>query len=208
MRQERAHLGGFTLLETIVVVVIVGILAGLIVPRMINVGQRQAEQESASVQRLLSVAAEKCAVWNQTVAVDFSTDPAGGARLTVWSQVEDAKASADTTGAARVRWREDPLVEPVVFERLRVAQAAQDGQILPSGKWRVAFVPGQPRAELTLRLEPKVEADGPMWSVSIAPDQTTAVRDIASGMASGRGPTVTQSRSIDLDDAGKGQTPW
>jgi len=213
MKRRRIHRGvghrGFTLMETIVVVMIVGILAGLMLPRMINVGRRTAENESNGVQRLLSVAAEKCAVWGQTVAVDCITDSSDVVRLSVWSQIKDPKAGEDATGSARVRWRQDPLVEPVALDKLRVAQASQDGQILPTGKWRVSFVPGQARAELTLRLEPKAQADGPRWIVTLAPDQTAAVRDTDSGtLQSGRGPAVTRSRSIDLDDAGKGQTPW
>ena len=64
----------FTLIEAIVVIVIIGILATAIVPRMLNVGQREAELEARAVQRLLSVAAEKCAIWNRSVAVDCNAD--------------------------------------------------------------------------------------------------------------------------------------
>jgi prepilin-type N-terminal cleavage/methylation domain-containing protein len=200
------HSAAFTLLEIIVCIVILGLIATAIVPRVLNVGRRQADLEAGRVQRLLSVVAEKCSVWNEAVAVDYSADKS---QLSVWTRRADTKAGADATGSARVKWEMDGLVEPVVLDRLRLAQAAQDGQILPGGKWRVAFIPGQPRPELTFQLEPKAEQDGPRWMVTLAPDQATAVRSAGEdSLHSGKLPMGAESRSIDLDDAGKGQTPW
>lgn len=195
----------FTLLEILVVIVILGILATAIVPRMLDVGKRQAEQEARSVQRLLSIAAEKSAVWNQPVAVDFQDDKH---TLSIWTMKEDAKASADTTGAARVRWVYDGLVEPVVLDRLRISTATQDGQSLAATKWRVSFSPGQPRPVVAINLEPKSERDGPRWSVTLPAGEANATRTASGGSTSGGGAFGAPSRSIDLDDTGKGETPW
>jgi prepilin-type N-terminal cleavage/methylation domain-containing protein len=202
--------GAFTLLEILVVVVILSILATAIVPRMLNVGQRQAEQEARAVQRLLSIAAEKVSVWNQPVAVDYQADKN---TLSVWTQREDAKATADTTGAARVRWSYDPLVEPVLLDRLKISSASTDGQSLASGKWRVTFIPGQPRPVIAVNLEPKSDRDGARWTVTLPADEVIAMRtsssdpskSIGSGSSSSFG---SQARSIDLDDTGKGETSW
>jgi prepilin-type N-terminal cleavage/methylation domain-containing protein len=197
----------FTLIEMLVVVVIISILASAIVPRMINVGQRQAEIEAKSVQRLVSVAAEKCDVWNQPVAVDFNAEKNA---LTVWSQREDPKATSDAVGAARVRWQIDPLVETVAFGRLKISQATQDGQPLASTKWRVSFTPGQPRPVLSIELAPKTDRDGPRWTVVLGVGETAATCSAVGDAVHPAGPNAVgaQSRSIDLDDAGKGQTKW
>lgn len=196
----------FTMIEMIVVVIIIGILATAIVPRMLNIGQRQAELEAKSVQRLLSIAAEKSTVWNQPVAVDFQDDKH---TLSIWTMKEDAKATAETTGAARVRWVYDTLVEPVVLDRLRISTATQDGQSLSATKWRVSFSPGQPRPVLAINLEPKSERDGPRWSITLPAGEATATRTASGGIGASGGVALgAESRSVDLDDSGKGDTPW
>ena len=206
--RPRARAGAaFTLIEAIVVIVIIGILATAIVPRMLNVGQREAELEAKAVQRLLSVAAEKCAIWNRPVAVDFNADKG---TLGVWTQSEDPKATSDTTGAARVRWNFDPMVEPVAFNRLKVSLATQDGQPFNSTKWRVFFVPGQARPAMSIELEPKSERDGPRWTITLPAGETVATRSAGTDALhpAGTPGAASASRSIDLDDAGKGQTKW
>jgi prepilin-type N-terminal cleavage/methylation domain-containing protein len=196
----------FTLLEILVVIVILSVLATAIVPRMLNVGQRQAELEAKAVQRLLSIAAEKSTVWNQPVAVDFQLDKS---TLSIWTQREDARASADATGAARVRWEYDGLVEPVILDRLKISLATQDGQSLSSAKWRVTFTPGQPRALVAINLEPKVDRDGPRWTITLPVGETAASRTTSADPTHPAGTGLaTQSRSIDLDDAGKGDVKW
>jgi prepilin-type N-terminal cleavage/methylation domain-containing protein len=197
----------FTMIEMIVVVVIIGILASAIVPRMLNVGQREAELEAKAVQRLLSIAGEKAGVWNLPVALDFLGDKS---TLCLWTQTEDSKTASDATGAARVSWKIDPLVEPVVLYRLKIARAASGGEELSSGKWRVAFSPGQPRLAMVIELEPKSERDGPRWTITLPTGETAATRSTNADPARPAGPGVlgVQTRSIDLDDAGKGQTKW
>jgi type II secretory pathway pseudopilin PulG len=208
-RKTGARAPAFTLLEAIIVMVIMGVLAGMIVPRVLNVGQRQAELEAKAVRSLLSVAAEKADTMNRSVAIDYvdaTSGPQGhGPRLTIWVQRQDAKAASDTVGAARVTWVQDPLSDMVELTRLKIAQATSDGAVLASGKWRVAFTPGQPRPPVELRLEPIASGDGPTWVVSLAPDDTEAVLGTPDGV---RGVVASQSRTIDLDDTGKGDAKW
>ena len=193
-------------MEVLVVVIILGILATAIVPRMLNVGQRQAELEAKAVQRLLSIAAEKSTVWNQPVAIDFQDDKH---TLSIWTMKEDAKASADSTGAARVRWVYDGLVEPVVLDRLRISTATQDGQSLSGTKWRISFAPGQPRQVVAINLEPKSQRDGPKWTITLPAGEANATRSAGSaGSTTGSAAFGAPTRSIDLDDTGKGDTRW
>ncbi len=205
VRSRRAP--AFTLLESIIVMIILGLLAAVIVPRVLNVGQRQAEIEAKAVQRLLSVCAEKCDVWGRPVALDYIQDKS---RLSGWTQVSDAKATEEATGSARVVWKEDMLVEPVVLDRLRITAALQDGVPLPGNKWRVAFTPGQPRPVVSIELEPKSASDGPRYTITLNPGETVATRAVGggSGFASRTTLDAARPRSIDLDDTGKGDAKW
>jgi prepilin-type N-terminal cleavage/methylation domain-containing protein len=202
---------GFTLIEAIVVIVIVGLLAGITVPRMINVGQRQAELEAKGVRSLLSVAADKASSLHRPVAIDFAEATTGsaavGPRLTIWVEQEDVKAAADASGAARVKWERDRLAEIVELSRLKIASVTSDGAVLPKGKWRITITPGQPRPAMELRLEPVSSGDGPVWMVTLAPDDTAAVLVPEDGFHTA-GAASAPFRTIDLDDTGKGDSKW
>ena len=92
---------------------------------------------------------------------------------------------------------------------LKVSQALQDSQSLSSSKWRVAFAPGQPRPAISVQLEPKVQRDGPRWTVALPLGQSVASRAVMTDTRHAGAPDLGASaRSIDLDDSGKGQSPW
>lgn len=213
-RERPASRRAFTLIEIIVVILILGVLATTIVPRALNIGRRQSEQESKSVQRLVSIAMDKARLWNQTVAIDYREERddqrQGGrassvGRLSVWSMRTNAAAiENDAAGAARVTWAEDALVEPVLLNRTKLALATNNGQPLPASAWRITLAPGQPRPLLVLNLEGD---SGTRWSVRLEPDAPGAMRiDESPGAVAP--PAVAGQRSIDLDDAGKGQSAW
>ncbi len=214
LARPSARIRAFTLLEIIVVILILGVLAAVFVPRALNVGRRQSELESRQVQRLVSVALDKARLWNQTVAIDYRQDADAArssrpgrsvGRLSVWSMRADAAAAdAGGVGAAGVRWAPDPLVEPVLLSRANLALASLNGQALPPAAWRVTLTPGQPRPTLVLSLEGD---GGSRFSIRVEPDAPGAMRiDETPGAASS--PLGVGPRSIDLDDAGKGQSPW
>ena len=83
-------------------------------------------------------------------------------------------------------------------------QATADGVVLPGGKWRIEFAPGQPRPAVGIALESVANAAAG-WQVSLDSDANGATRQ-ATGAGSDRGAAI--ARSIDLDDAGKGTAPW
>lgn len=199
------HARAFTLIEAIVVMVIIAILATMITPRVLNIGRRQVENESRLLQRMLTVAAEKCDLWNQNVALDYKSKTQ---TFSVWTLREDAKTDPTLTGSARVKWLIDPLVEPVVLTQSKLQSASQDGQLLPSGDWRVTLTPGQPRPVLSLTLEPNAGNGPTRYTLGLSPESTGATRASSDQGESTGGKPGVASRSIDLDDAGKGQSPW
>lgn len=196
-RQPRA----FTLVELIVVTVILAVLAGLILPRIAGNTARHIEAEAQAAQRLLSVAAERDALWGDPVAIEYD-DSARELRLLV------RRGAGGEVASAGAEWRPDPLLQPVVFTHARLSQAWADGRALPTARWRVAFLPTDVRPELTLQIDPAGGAsrEGGLagWEITLAPDGAAAVM----GSAGGGAPGVFASRSIDLDAVGRGDKPW
>ena len=189
----------FTLIELICVMVILSVIAGMIVPRILNTRARAAENESREVQRLLNVAGEKAALWSLPVAINYADG-----KLELWTRRADGGTASDAVGAASGRWIVDPGAESVTLVNTRIKQATADGVVLPGGKWRIEFAPGQPRPAVGIALESVANAAAG-WQVSLDSDANGATRQ-ATGAGGDRGAAI--ARSIDLDDAGKGTAPW
>jgi prepilin-type N-terminal cleavage/methylation domain-containing protein len=198
---------GFTLVELIVVIIILAVMAGVIVPRTLNVGSRQADVEARAAQQLLTLAAERDTLSVEPQAIEYD-DASGELRLLV------RRAGTVTTlgrNDSADAWRPDPLLLPVVFTSSRLAQAWADGRPLPGSQWRVVFSPSQPRPSLTLQVEHSSDRSrssepGTAWQLVLAPDAAAATRlpvQAGQGFAS-----LASARSIDLDAVGKGEKPW
>lgn len=181
----------------ICVIVILGVMATMFAPRIINTQSRSAELEATHAQALCTLTAQKAAMWSLPVAIDFRDG-----RLTLWSRRSDSLAGSE--GAAI--WRPDLFAEPVVLTNLKLARATLDGQLLPNQAWRIEFAPGRPRPAITLELEPVTANAGPSWRIIMEADASSAQRFAAA--AGSAAPQQTAIRAIDLDDAGKGTAPW
>lgn len=187
--------GAFTLIELICVIVILSVIAGMIVPRILNTRARAAENESREVQRLLNVAGEKAALWSLPVAINYADG-----KLELWTRRADA-ATAD--GVAAARWIVDPGAESITLANTRIRLATIDTVALPNSKWRIEFAPGQPRPAVGIALDSVANAAAG-WQLALDPEASGASRT-PTGTSNG-GAAV--ARSIDLDDAGKGTAPW
>lgn len=187
--------GAFTLLELIVVMILVTVLAGLTVPRMIGTRTREQEAEARSVQRLLTLAAEKASLWSQPVAIDYASEKR---RMSLWT-LRPVKGSVDTTA-----WSADPLTDPVELVRLDVITALVDGAAVSRGNWRIVFTPGQPRPAVTVELAAiDAKTSTPAWRVWVGPTATSAV-----AVEAGSTSASVADRSVDLDASGKGTASW
>lgn len=191
--------GGFTLIEAVVVIIVLGVLAGLVVPRMLSTGPRQAKNEARAVQRLLTCAAEKTALLGEPVAVEYSGTPE--ATLTLYTQRVRTLASGQV---GVPEWRADTLVDPVTLTALQLKSARADGVALASARWRVVFRPGQTRPDLAITLAPKGDAE--QESVSIVLDAHAPSARSSDGTSASKAPAVARTR--DLDDLGQGTKTW
>jgi prepilin-type N-terminal cleavage/methylation domain-containing protein len=191
---SRAGVPAFTLVEMIVVIVILGILAGVMAPAVLRSSERLAEGEARAAQRLLTIAAERDALSSGPLAIEYS-DRDAELRLLV--------RRGDST-----EWRPDGLVLPVVFSNAKLAQCRADGRALPQSQWRIELSQVQARPAILLNIEARSRPSGRSnaaaraWQVWLAPDAPAATR------SSGSATLPAADRSIDLDANGKGEKAW
>lgn len=180
---------GFTLIELIVVVVLLGIVAGMVVPRLFATRGREVEGAARRAAGLLSAAGQRDALTNQRIAVQYH---GGTLRLAVFASVGDA-------GTAQ--WQFDPLISEADLEPARLVEATADGVRLEGASWRLEFPQNKPRPTISLLLADaddlyrwRVEMSGRESRATVAPE--------------GRGDRPGAGTVIDLDDLGRGEAAW
>lgn len=183
----------FTLIESIVVIVILAVSAGLIVPRMIDRDSRRAELEARSMRDLLSVAARRLAAATSQLAIDGD---ASGARVLVLGSPQEYDPFS-----SRRPWRLDPLVPPVVLEWTRVGQVIVDGVELPPGSWRINLDPASTPVTVAMLLSAERRA----WRIDLSPDSTAAS---LAAVAPGVRLDPLPPQWVDLDAIGREDDPW
>lgn len=206
--QIRRHPHAFTLVELIAVIVILGVLSTVVLLRVAGNDSRRAEAEARSVQRLLTIAAERDASSPDAQALEF--DGASG-ELRLLSR--RAAATPDDRAAAGLQ--PDPLLPPVFLTRARITQVLVDGRPLPRDRWRIEFSATDGRPAILIDVEATsgqgsaapggsaISSEG--WRITLGPDEPSAQR-VPLRSAAGIAPVV--SRAIDLDSAGRGAKPW
>lgn len=204
MRERRVtSRGGFTLVELIVVVVMLGVLGGLVVPRVMSTDRRRAQQTVDGIGALLSIVAQREALGSHRMRVSFDSER-GTIRMDALRIVGESGRRGDTPEAV---WRRDPLVPEIRLEGVRLADVRFDGRAADARRWEVEFVPGVPRplVEVVAEMVRDDGTGGKSWLVELLPYAPEAdIVDVrAGGAVEGR-----RARSVDLDAAGRGEESW
>jgi len=183
------------MIEMVVVVIILGVLALAVVPRLISVRGREVQAAAERVAELLSTAARRDSLLSQRLAVEFDGD-AGSLRL-----VTMTAPGADV--ATLPEWRSDPLVPGAELGDVKLVEATSDGSALDRKHWRVELPQNTVRPAIGLVLS---DAAGVVfWRVDLPPRGTraevTSGKVLPPGAAEGAG-------FLDLDALGQGESAW
>jgi prepilin-type N-terminal cleavage/methylation domain-containing protein len=216
----------FTLIELIVVVVLLGVVAGLAAPRLMSNASRRAESNMREIADVLGIAARRDASGggsageSQRLAFD-------GEKKTFALQVRRARVNGRGETEDAGVWRNDPLSPVVNLEYVKVSRVVIDGVAADDRAWTLDFVPGQVRPTVEMVIESVSGGDagrgtgggrgasggagasggGPRWNVLLLPYGTSA--EIASlGVTPSAASSAAALRSIDLDASGVGDRPW
>jgi general secretion pathway protein G len=203
---------GFTLVELIVVIVILGVMTGLVVPRLASNDRRRAEAEVRSVAGMLTLIAQRDGLGNHQMAMTFQS-----LRSSIRLDTRRRMGATDRRGgvaAASVetgQWRPDPLLSEVVLDAAEHVETRFDGKPADDRNWRIEFAPGgsgvpRPVIEIVIAMRGNRREARPAWLVELlpsAPEASMVTADARTGAAVGRGPV-----SVDLDRLGRSDVPW
>ncbi len=195
MTRVHRQLGAFTLVEIIVVVVILGVIAGLVGPRMVRRDSRQAEQTVRRVASMLESASRRAAMSSDPVLIEFDEETRE-IRVLSREREEGFRQSWDE----RVRWRVDPLIPAVALGEFGVGEVSVDYRRIREAGWRIQI--GGRDAPASVSIELKSESPSRSWRVLLDGGSGLAVAGTADELA------VLPAMFVDLDDAGKRDAPW
>lgn len=194
----------FTILELIVVIVLMGLLAGLLVPRLADGPRRRAELEARQTAALLDDLARRDALSGEAAALT-------GRRVegaTVLAVEVKRVRGADETPA----WARAPLAAPVALTSSRLVEAWRDGApVGGADDWRIELEPGRPRPVIELRLAMRDEPSGAAganagpWTITLGAEAVRATLTAGDGAGPG---APTAPGAVDLDALGQRETPW
>ncbi len=190
-----SRIRGFTLVEVIVVVVILGIIAGLVGPRMMRRDSRKADQTVSRIASMFDAIARRTALSSDPMQLVFD-DGANEFRVMSLIREEGFRQSWDR----RVRWHVDPLIPPVELDELQLGEVMVDAMRVRERDWTVEM--GGTDVPVSVSIELEAESSGQIWRV---------VLDGASGRAiagSEKDFDLMPVTLVDLDEAGKRDAPW
>ncbi len=204
----------FSMVEMIVVIILIGVLAAVALPRMVGTRDRAAAAESESVRQLLSSLGQRLTLSGQAVALQYEPD---ARRLSLLMQAESsATSSVGSATKASAAWTPMPLVRPVVLASTRLSALIVDGRAMTlsslpgvsgGAPYQLEFQPGRVRPVVTIVLvrEDSAGEDSAAYQVDLVSEEPAArLRTVANA----RDIQPIQIRGEDLDATGRRATPW
>lgn len=190
-RRTTKSRSAFTMIELIVVIVMLGVLAGAVIPRMMRRSDREAEQNVRVLADLFSTGAARSSIAGQHVALWFDTSGDGK----MWMETSRAASASDFE--TNPVWAPDPIVSEQRADRLTFVSGTVDGRALDTRKWTIEMVPGQERGMIVASFR---DREGTRtWSIVLAPGSLRA--QVVEG-------ATPLDESVDLDATGMGEVSW
>lgn len=177
---------GFSIVELLVVVVILGVLSAMMAPRLASISGRGTEVAAERAAGVLSAAARRNNLTTQRLALEFN-----GEREDLALLVFDP---------ARGEWREDGLTGRVSLSGSLLREATSDGVRLEQGRWVLELPQSGPRPLIRMVFTDTRGRDP--WLVVLAP------RAARAEVRAGDGAGADADESVDLDALGRGEQPW
>lgn len=201
MPTRARHLArAFTIAEIIVVVIIIGLLGTIVVPRLVGVAGRQSEVEAEGVRQLLSAAAQRDAASNRPLAIAFDSAK-GELRVLELREAEEGS----TTGPD---WKTAALIRPVRLSLVEMREVLVSGQQQAAGgDWRIDLPQARARPGITIVLRTLTGGVGQAraWQVDLSPSAVAAVQREMKWDAQVE---TVESGTVDLDATGRRAEPW
>jgi prepilin-type N-terminal cleavage/methylation domain-containing protein len=184
----------FTLIELVVVLIILGIVSGIIAPRLLSGSSRAAEADVRKVAELVSAAGRRDTMTSQQIAIDYDGTEFSLLVLRMPSAIDAARGVLP-------QWTRDQLSMPVQLQDAVLNSVLIDGAELDPSRFRIEFLQRGQRPGVAM-LFGQVRGAA-TWTVSLPAGTFRA--QVFGGEDRDAGLDVT---SIDLDLAGKGEEPW
>ena len=184
----------FTIIELLTIVVILGIIAGVTLPRLVDRDRRAVQRELLSVRDLLSTAAAREETTSAPIALAYDE------RTLRLLSLRAPEALTPWSGEGT--WADDPLATPVRLDRLELVSATAAGQALDRNEWRVGLHALEARPSVALALS---DGRGSTWLVWLAPD---AMRARSAPLTDATRAEELEGPSVDLDLTGQEEVPW
>ena len=193
---------GFTLIEIIATLLVVGVVLGLIVPRVRTTERRQAENSVRAAAQMVAIAAQRASTSSEVSALVYDHET-GTLHIEVLRQ---ERGNYDRTDR---EWRRDAFAPEITLAGCRIAELVTDGLVVREDSFRVVFEQSVSRPQIAMTI---AQASGD--PVSILPEGRTwridlpayALRPVVTGLISSSAPDVPQP--IDLDAMGRVEQSW
>lgn len=181
---------GFTMLEMLVVIVILGLIAAVIAPRVMRTQDREAEAAVARLADLFSAAARRDEFGSQALALSIDKDRS---RVELWSRTRES--------GGKTQWKADPLTPAVDVSALEITGVTSGLRELDPQEWWFEFPQTSLRPSLTITARSLRSTS--TWTIELPAGASQATLTQASTLRA-----RDQIGVVDLDATGKADAAW
>ena len=193
---------GFTLIEIIATLLVVGVVLGLIVSRVRTTERRQAENSVRAAAQMVAIAAQRASTSSEVSALVYDHEE-GTLHIEVLRQQQ---GNYDRTER---EWRRDAFAPEVTLSGCRISELVTDGLVVREDSFRIVLEQGVSRPQISVTISQAggdplaVLADGRSWRIDLP---AYALRPVVTGLISAAPTGVPQP--IDLDAMGRVEQSW